>query len=82
MPQGGGTSRDHRNISVYQMCAEGYRKVVEAGTHHRVRLPVTWRMLLDSESSIPAWGIGGKSHVVVLEPQLFYDRPIRRDLCK
>ena len=38
-------------------------------------------MLLDGESSIPAWGIGGKSHVVVLEPQLsFYDRPIRRDL--
>ena len=40
-------SRDHRNISVNQMCAEGYRKVVEADTHYRVRLPVTWRMLLD-----------------------------------
>ena len=63
------------------MCAEGYRKVVKAGTHHRARLPVTWRMLLDGESSIPAWGIGGESHVVVLEPQLsFYDRSIRRDL--
>ena len=27
---------------------------VEAGTGQRVRLPVTWRMLLDGESLIPA----------------------------
>ena len=52
------------------MCAEGYRKVVEAGTHHRVHLPVTRRMLLDDENLIPTWGIVGKSHVVVLQPQL------------
>ena len=36
------------------------RSHVEAGTRHRVRLPVTWRMLLDGESLIPAWGIGGR----------------------
>ena len=47
------------------------RSHVEAGKRHRVRLPVTWRMLLDGESLIPAWGIGGKSHVVMFEPQLF-----------
>ena len=36
------------------------RSHVEAGTRHRVRLPVTWRMLLDGESLIPAWRIGGR----------------------
>ena len=36
------------------------RSHVEAGKRHRVRLPVTRRMLLDGESSIPAWGIGGR----------------------
>ena len=51
------------------------RSHVEAGTRHRVRLPATWRMLLDDESLIPAWGIGGKS-------RLFLYRPIRRDLCQ
>ena len=64
-------SKDNCNISVDQMCAEGYRKIVEVGTHHRVCLPVTWRMMLDGESLISEGGIGGKSHVVVLEPQLF-----------
>ena len=33
---------------------------VEAGTRHRFRLPLTWRMLLDGESLIPPWGIGGR----------------------
>ena len=33
---------------------------VEAGTRHRFRLPVTWRMLLDGERLIPAWRIGGR----------------------
>ena len=36
------------------------RSHVEAGKGHRVRLPVTWRMLLDGESLVPAWGIGGR----------------------
>ena len=36
------------------------RSQLEARTRNRVRLPVTWRMLLDSESLIPAWGIGGR----------------------
>ena len=36
------------------------RSHVEAGTRHRFRLPLTWRMLLDGESLIPAWGIGGR----------------------
>ena len=31
---------------------------VKASTRHRVRLPVTWIMLLDGESLIPARGIG------------------------
>ena len=36
------------------------RSYVEAGTRHRVRLPVTWRVLLDGESLIPAWGTEGR----------------------
>ena len=36
------------------------RSHVEAGTRHRISLPVTRRMLLDGESLIPAWGIGGR----------------------
>ena len=70
-------------MSVDQMCAKGYCKFhVKVGTRHRVRLPVTWRMLLDGESLIPAWEIGEIVMLVVLEPQLFLDRPIRRDLCQ
>ena len=34
---------------------------VEVGTRYRVRLPITWRMLSDGESSITAWGIGEES---------------------
>ena len=70
-------------MSVDQMCAKGYCKFyVEVGTRHQVRLPVTWRMLLDGESLIPAWEIGEIVMLVELEPQLFLDRPIRRDLCQ
>ena len=36
------------------------RSHVEAGTRHRVRFPVTWRMWLDGESLILAWAIGGR----------------------
>ena len=36
------------------------RSHVEAGTRHRVRLPVTWRMLLDGGKLFPAWGIRGR----------------------
>ena len=58
------------------------RSHVEAGTRHRVRLPVTWRMLLDGESLIPAWGIGGRVMLLCLSLSYFLIAPIRRDLCQ
>lgn len=36
------------------------RTQVDQGIGHRVRLPVTWKMLLDGERLIPAWGVAGK----------------------
>ena len=36
------------------------RSHVDRGVRHRTRLPVTWSMLLDGESLIPTWGVGGR----------------------
>lgn len=33
---------------------------IDQGIRHRVRLPVTWKMLLEGERLIPAWGVGGR----------------------
>ena len=54
------------------------RSHVEAGTRHRVRLPVTYVENVVRRRKLHS-GVGnrGKSHVVVSEPQLFLDRPIR-----
>ena len=41
------------------------RNHVAMGTVRRVRLPVSWQMLLDGESASRNWGEGGQSDVAV-----------------
>ena len=36
------------------------RSHTDQGIRHRVRLPVTWKMLLEGERLIPEWGVGGR----------------------
>ena len=48
------------------------RSHAEAGTRHRVRLPVTLDMLLEGESLIPSWGVGGKVIWMCLTAMYFF----------
>lgn len=36
------------------------RSQADLGVRHRVRLPVTWSMLRDSEDLVQSWGAGGR----------------------
>ena len=58
------------------------RTRVDQGVGHRVRLPVTWKMLLNGDRLGRAWGAGGRMMWLYMsELELFPDRPVRRDVC-